>query len=73
MEDAFTGWLIKWAIIIGVVCFIVYCIVMAAFFISLAMGAVGSAWGAGAALVNYGKSVKVNLIDANRPAVSTAA
>ena len=65
--------LIKWLIMIGIVIFIVYCIVMAAFFIGVAMGTIGSAWGAGAAVVNYGKSVKVNLIDANRTAVSTAA
>jgi hypothetical protein len=64
--------LIKWAVIIGIVFFILYCIVVAAFFIGLAMGTVGSAWGAGAAVVNYGKSVKVNLFDANRPGVSTA-
>jgi len=55
-------WLFFFIMVIAIIAFVV----VAAMYIGMAMGALGAIWGAGASIVNYGKSIKVNLIDANR-------
>lgn len=60
------GAIIGFVIILGVIAFIIYCIVILAGIIASIAGAGGVLWGGGTAIANYGKSFKENMIDSNR-------
>lgn len=60
------GAIIGFVIILGVIAFIIYCIVILAGIIASIAGAGGVLWGGGTAIANYGKSFKENMIESNR-------
>lgn len=65
MDDGL-GALIGIALVIGAVIFVVYIITLIAAAVATIAAAGGSLWGGGWAILNYGKSIKENLIDSNR-------
>ena len=67
MDDDF-GAIIGFVIVLGVIAFVIYCIVILAGIIASIAGAGGVLWGGGTAIANYGKSFKENMIDSNRVA-----
>ena len=69
MDDDYSG-LIGILIVIGVIIFIVYVITLIAAAIAAVAAAGGTVWGGGWAILNYGKSMKKNLIDSNRVAAT---
>lgn len=73
MDDDGIGALIAFAIGIAIVLFIIYCIIAIAGIIAMVAGAGGVLWGGGTAVVNYGQSLKENIIDSNRATAGAAA
>jgi len=65
------GAIIGIVIIAVVVIFIVYIITLIAIAVATIAAAGGSIWGGGWALLNYGKSMKKNLVDSNRSSATT--
>ena len=60
------GKLVLFAIIIGLIIFVLYIISIIATAIIGAAAAGGTIWGGGRAILNYGRSFKENMIDSNR-------
>jgi hypothetical protein len=55
---------------IAIIFVVIWMIVLAIGVTLMLAATVGVAWGAISALINYGKSIKKNLVDANRPAAA---
>ena len=70
MDDGW-GSIIGMVIIIAVALFVLYIITLIAASIAMIAAAGGSLWGGGWAILNYGKSIKENLIDSNRTPMAT--
>jgi len=64
--DDLLGIFIGLIVVIAVVALIIYIITLIALAVAAIAAIAGSVWGGGWAVLNYGKSIKENLIDSNR-------